>query len=379
MGEVWPTTWLDAANAVRSKPEKYITPRQLWELMDEHKVADISAVVLAQWLHELGEILYFHDNEELNDVVVLKPQWVSEYISKVLEDEEVIDELGIFTRDRMDVVWQDLDPAMRYHFLRLMERFDLSYRTLENKEISLIVERLRLDQPNYEHLWNAPKATGVCNEITMKFDIKTIPAGVPTWFIARSHRFTTHTHWRNGALFAYERERAHVALVRAIPHDGHLLLVVRGPNPQNFFALLKDGIEVTLARFPGLQVTRLIPCPGHDGTPCIHEFDYDDLLRRINRKPTIECPKSDSYEEVSVDGLLFGLHRSTQDAVLLRIEKLEVHEVERHEEVKGALENLLALTQREFTNAFRREQAKIESHCPNTFVLRPRDAEGRYR
>jgi len=35
---------------------------------------------------------------------------------------------------------------------------------------------------------------------------------------------------------------------------------------------------------------------------------------------------------------------------------------------------MLKLIQREFTNAFHREQAKIESHCPNIFVLRPQEA-----
>jgi hypothetical protein len=80
---------------------------------------DISQPVLAQWLHELGEILYFQNNEELNDIVILKPQWVTQYISKVLESEAVINSFGIFTRDCMDQLWRNLAPSMRDHFLRL--------------------------------------------------------------------------------------------------------------------------------------------------------------------------------------------------------------------------------------------------------------------
>ncbi|MEJ7630942.1 MAG: COR domain-containing protein [Rubrobacteraceae bacterium] len=374
MGEHWPASWLNAANAVRSMPEKYVPPHRLWHLMTQHQVQASSQVVLARWLHELGEILFFHNNEELNDIVILQPQWVSQYISKVLESEEVIRRSGVFTREHMIELWQDLDPAMQDHFLRLMERFDLSYRTLERRDISLVVERLPLDQPDYEPMWDAYKANGSYHEIGMKFDLNTIPAGIPTWFIARVHRFTTRTHWRNGAVFAYEPdERKHLALVQSFPHQSYLRLTVRGPTPANFFALLKDGVDLTLARFPGLQVNRLIPCPGHDGEPCSHEFSYEQLLKRVEKKPMIECPES--LEDVSVHGLLFGLDWSTKDAVLIRINELQAASEEQHEEVLGELKNLRELSQREFVSAFRREQAKIESHCPNIFALRPRSVE----
>jgi GTPase SAR1 family protein len=180
MGEKWPTTWLNAANALRASPEKYVTPAKLRTILATHGVRGQDASILAQWLHELGDILYFRDNEELSDLVILKPQWVTEYISKVLESQEVQDGNGIFTRQHMEALWPDLDPAMREHFLCLMERFDLSYRTLENREISLVVERLPLDPPDYTPLWDTPRSTGEYGEIAMRFQLSTVPSGIPT-------------------------------------------------------------------------------------------------------------------------------------------------------------------------------------------------------
>ncbi|MBD2242597.1 COR domain-containing protein [Nostoc sp. FACHB-888] len=375
MGEIWPTTWLNAANAIRTQPKKQITPQQLWDIMAEFQVADISKEVLARWLHELGEILYFQDNEELNDIVILKPQWVTEYISKVLESEDVIKRCGIFSRQEMDRLWHDLERYMRDHFLRLMERFDLSYPIPESQDLSLVVERLPFDPPNYEHKWQQIKQTGECNEISMKFQLNTIPAGIPTWFIARQHRFTTGIHWRNGVLFAYEQE--HLALVEAVKSDRYLQLTVRGAYPQNFFALLKDGIELTLARFPGLQIQRFIPCPGHRGEACIHLFNYANLEKAITRHPPIiDMQCQESFESVAVSSLLFGLDWRTEDKVLSRIDQLEKTVVDTvvggQEAILDQLNNIREFMQREFTNAFRREQAKIDSRCPNVFVLRPR-------
>ena len=371
MGEKWPTNWLNAVAELRARPEKHITPAQLFDLMTRQKVS--SCGVLARWLHELGDILYFQEDEELSDLVVLKPQWVTEYIYKVLDCEDVQNKDGVFTREQKQALWRDLDPEMQEHFLRLMEKFDLSYRTLENREVSLVVERLPLDPPDYAAQWDALNAQPNCREIAMRFELNTLPSGIPTWFIARTHRFTTHTHWRTGALFADEEQR-HFALVQAFPHHRYLELTARGANPQNFFTLLKDGIEVTLRRFPGLQIERLMPCPGHGGEPCSHAFDYQHLQARIERVPPkleIECPVA--MENVSVSELLFGLHLQTQNAVLQRIDDLQSAMTEQHGEMLEELKNLRELTQREFTNAYRREQAQLDVRCPNVFVL------GKYR
>ena len=48
MGEVWPAAWLDAANVIRAKSEKYISPQQLWDLMADHHVTGTGAMTLAQ-------------------------------------------------------------------------------------------------------------------------------------------------------------------------------------------------------------------------------------------------------------------------------------------------------------------------------------------
>jgi len=373
MGETWPSIWLKAANVLRDSTENYITPQALQNIMIAQGIDGSQQPFLTQWLHDLGDMLYFPDSNELEDIVILKPQWVSEYISKVLESEDVINSGGILTRDEMKRLWHDLPSTLREHFLRLMERFDLSYRD-EDRAISLIVERLPLTPPDYQTKWNEIKALDNCKEITMTFKLNTLPAGIPTWFIARAHRFSTNIHWRYGALFEHEN---HLALVQASERDSTVQLSVRRPNPPNFFALLKDGLEVTLVRFPGLKIERKIPCLGHHGQTCPHEFKYEQLLKRYEKnKFTIECPET--LEDVAVNQLLYGWDWRTQDLVLSRLDQLgegqqQILAGQNH--ITSELKALRELTQREFTNAFRREQASIDAHCPNVFVLRTRESK----
>jgi len=372
MGERWPTTWLNFANALRNSKQRYTTPQKFWGVMTQYEIKPESQSVLATWLHELGEILFFQDNDDLNDIVIFKPQWVTEHISRVLEADEVIRSNGIFTRACMERLWQDLEASMRNHFLRLMERFDLSYRTLENKDISLIVERLPFEPPDFEPLWDAKQQEANCKQILMKFQLSEVLPGIPTWFIARQHRFTIEQgerrgiHWRTGVLFQ-DQEQKHLALTRISRDDRtnseYLQLTVRGAMPHSFFDLLKEGIELTLRRYPGLQITRLIPCPDPKQENCLHEFDYANLVKRLERTPPkedIECPSC--LENISVTQLLFGLHWTTQDAVLARLDSIQDGQSELRE-----------LVQSQFLRQFRQQQKLIESHCPNVFVLRPDD------
>ena len=214
----------------------------------------------------------------------------------------------------------------------------------------------------------------------------TIPSGVPTYFIARQHRFTMRKHWKYGALFADDPDQPkHLALVRSYPHERYLELAVREPYPHNFFALLRGGLELTLARFKGLKETiqRTVPCPGHGDTDCPFRFDYRHLERALERdQPAEHIQCQESLELVSVPGLMYGLHWETQGQVMSRLDRLESNVrgdiagsrdnlkaeiVGGRDAVLDELKDLRTLVQRQFII----EQSKIESHCPRVFTLLP--------
>lgn len=372
MGEEWPATWMEAAKDVRSREEKHVTAKTLQAVLTGRGVRKHDVPIVGQLLHDLGDILYYQDDEELHDTVILDPQWVIRHISDVLDDPEIKTGLGIFEREHMERIWSGIkEPHMRDRFLRLMERYDLSYRTLEDRDISIVVERLSEDAPDYSEMWEAKAGQG---EVSMTFKLNTIPAGIPTWFIARTHRFTTYTHWRYGAVFADEKDRKHLALVRALPHQRCVQLTVRGPQPHNFFTLLRDGFELTLQRFPGLKVQRVIPCR-HNGAPCEHEFDFAHLQNAVERRPAIpdvQCPVA--FEMVSVSDLVYGIEWDTPnafDAQLVRIDRNTTANLKETRALRADMSELFELVQRQFTQLFRLEQDKMETHCPNVFVLRP--------
>jgi internalin A len=374
MGQECPRLWIDAARAIQdtqqylSQPgaaRDYFQRHELLRLLAEHSLDGAEAAVLLRWYHDLGGLLHFPDDPELRDLVILNPWWVSRVISRVLDHEDAALDQGLFTRDHGEQVWGDLPEQLRAHFLRLMEHFDLSYRIPDSGGDSLVVARLPADPPEYEPGWNALGRRGPSSELAMHYHFSSIPAGIPTWFIARSHRFSTGLHWRHGALLR-DGDGKHLGLVRAFPHERRVELAVRGPYPQNFFALLRDGLELTLARFPGLQVRRTVPCPHGNGRPCAGAFEYEALLQRHEKgKERIECQHCG--EEAVVAALLFGWGAGAGGQELLRLlhEKVEAGFARQQE----AFRDLAALAQRNFTTLFNTLQRLDETHCPNVFTL----------
>ena len=139
----------------------------------------------------------------------------------------------------------------------------------------------------------------------MKFQLSEILPGIPTWFIARQHRFTIDTRRTTRHPLAHRRPvprpRAKSTSPSSAPSATKLPTPIISTSPyadsvpHNFFDILQEGLELTLRRYPWPQghsppypvLTPPEPPTAH------HEFDYANLTKRLERTPpknTIECP-----------------------------------------------------------------------------------------
>ena len=376
MGSRWPMNWLTGLEAISALRQQHATPEELCRRLREVGVIDAShQFYLLRTLHILGDILYFDEDEELRDTIILRPQWVNGYVARVLDSPEVAEKHGLLTRPHERQLWSDLELSLRDRFLLLMEKFDLSYRiTDDSSAASLVVERLPWDNPNYLDRWDDAMQNPEFKEIRLRYQLSTFPPGVPTWFIAREHRFTTNTHWRNGALLQHTGDGRVLGLIRADRKDKTVDLAVRGPVPHFFFSVLQDGFESTLRRYQGLEITRLVPCKCARGIgtqlnqPCKHLYQYEPLLRRVEKNVSeVECELS--FSKVSVADLLFGIAPTTTEKLMNRLDQIDQNISEFRSEAAWA--------QREFLKNLRRNQARLEALCPTIFTLTPTDRKVR--
>lgn len=383
MGIERPRNWVNATQAVRDLDKKCLSRNELFTLFQSSGVDIESHESLAVYLHELGHILYYPEDEDLRDIIIIKPAWVSKHIARILDDPEVTFKGGFLPRALMNKLWHDLDPHWHDKFITLMEKFDLAYRTdvttyqyQERDAVCLVVEKLKFEEhPFYKDVWDQIKGQP---EITFKYVLDTIPAGIPTWFIARTHRFSQNIHWRYGALLK-DKSLKHVGLVIAKPERKEVWLHVRGPMPHYFFAQLRDTLEFTFSRFEGLKYTVYIPCPGHGDEPCDHFFDLKKHLeKRLTLQPpktTIECPIK--MEDVDVSQMLFGISFAPHNIPLVSqitrsIEQiLDTQTGQLMEKMHTQNRELAKFIQLEFLKSYQIQQDFMDQTCPNIFTLKP--------
>jgi len=388
MGTRWPADWQKAedelANRVQSRQSR-MSLSDLWTVMDTNGVGSDSHELLARALDGMGKVRVFLDDDELRNVVVLDPQWLTSRIARVLKNADqhgkAICRHAILQRTHWAMFWPEDDEPTHRLFARMMRNFDLVYALEDSQDSWLVVQLLPYqlaeeDRVELNRLWSGFETQ---REMSMKWRFEqSIPPGIPTWFIAREHRFSLELHWRLGVLLADNpADPRHLGLIQSYPEQRYVQLTVRGPMPYYFFSVLRDGLEYTLARYPGLRLTKTIPCPGHQGTPCKYEFDLRRLEKAIEReKPVLEIQCQEAFEDMAIPQLLFGLHWSTQDTVISEMDRLLGKRLATTEDtILAALAELRALVQREFLRSFSAQQGLEESHCPNVFAVLP-EGEG---
>ncbi len=401
MGQPWPLSWVKVEQELAACPEHHISSAKYMELCLAKGIhAELAQGSLGSYLHDLGKILYFRDDPILKDIIVLKPNWITKAISLVLEDEKTRDRSGILVHAELPGIWtvdeqgQQYDPILYPLFLRLMERFDLCYQidpqlSWEHATQSLIPQLLPYQPPLSLPTWTIEERQAGKIHIEMIYHLDFLPAGIMSWFIVRTHRYTCNLHWREGVVLSYQD---HWARVELFPRRGKLCLEVWGVEPRTFLVILKETLDLILSRFKGLQVRREVPCICHlqsgEEWACREAYRYEeDLVRRLNRGvETIQC--RESLREVVVRDLLYGLHMSTtpqvravvaagQQEILQRLDSTQ-HKEDLLLSSNGTLLHLLQrLNQlcewhvRQFIRLWNFEMQKMGKECPNTFFLIP--------
>ena len=373
MGQRISTRWTTARDAVlalaRTKPQ--ISYEMFAEICAQNQVAGDEVDTLAKLMHDLGLIIYYNEDEGLKNIVVLNPDWLTRAISYVLDDRETVDAGGVLDHRRLRAIWQDPKDGYpgQYHpyFLRLMEKFDISYR-LDGDETHSLVPQL-VPHPRPALPWQSgdtPPASVRTLSLTCRL---TEPApGLIPWLTARHHWESTGTHWRRGVFLrhpirAYQSE-ALLQLVR----DDELSLEVRAPSPDLYFNVLRDSIEHLISqRWPGLGYRLYIPCPGTlpSAASCQGRFPLDGLLlARQSGDTTIRC--MDCGVQSNIPALLTGFTMPDQP-VATEVEQM-------HHKVANLATSVDGLMRQasEIADTVRRVNRVVSTevtNCPRLFTL----------
>jgi internalin A len=214
---------------------------------------------------------------------------------------------GVLNHARLKEIWQDREEGYnyRYHpyFLRLMEKFDISYRLDGDELHSLIPQLVPHQRPVLPWDSDTQPPAGIRTLALVCRLSEPVPGLIP-WLTVRHHRASTGAHWRRGIFLRHPIAAYASEALLEVRSNNELAVAVRAPSPDLYFNVLRDSIEdlITL-RWPGLSYRIFIPCPGKtiSGAPCSGQFPLDGLLRQREAGQTIvpcmDCPQA---HEISV-------------------------------------------------------------------------------
>jgi hypothetical protein len=331
-------------------------------------------------MHDLGLIIYYAEDEGLRDIVVLNPEWLTKATSDVLEDDATRQAGGMLEHARLKTIWHDLagGHAARYYpyFLRLMEKFDISYRLDGDETRSLVVQLVPYRRPALPWEPGSHLPPGI-RTLRLVFRLSEPAPGLIPWLTVRHHRHSTGIYWRDG-VFLRHRDKAYASEALLELHgETELALHVRAPSPDLYFNFLRESIEDLISRrWPGLEKPRLyIPCPGRkaDGTPCPGMFPLEGVLRqREGGQRTVTCMECPAAPETSE--LLTGFSTPPLEA---KVEKILEEVTSTHADV--TIGNGLAAEIADTVRRVHRILSTEVTDCPRLFTFAPHRPSGSKR
>jgi hypothetical protein len=385
MGQLVSPRWVAARNEILALAETapQIPYERFVETCQLHQVDGDEIFTLAELMHDLGQIVYYGTDEGLRDFVVLDPEWLTKAISYVLEDDVTKRSDGVLDHARLAEIWRDRQDGQAYdaryypYFLRLMEKFDVSYRLEDDEYRSLVAQLVPHERPDLPWDTHTPPPDGI-RSLALVCQLSESVPGLMAWLTVRHHRASIGKHWRSGVFLRHPiTAYASDALVE-LRTPVQLAVDVRAPSPDLFFNVLRDSIEDLITRrWPGLEYSLFVPCPtrGSDGLRCRGLFPLKFLLGYREQSGT-HAPCHDCFVNRDISELLTGF---AQPELYLQpqLERLQDQVAEVASGV-NRLESYAAETADSMRQVLRVVGTEI-TDCPRLFTLTQENPAGARR
>ena len=326
MGMEFNRDWKAARDELLNMDAPRIAYCDFSAICERHGISAAATQALAYLMHDLGYIVYYGDDERLKNDVVLQPEWLTKAIAVVLEDRKTQEMDGILPDRRLTEVWRDHSLKDQPHyetdlypfFLRLMEKYDVSYR-LVDEEATLVAQHVPQVRPT-ELPWlpeiEPPDGT---RRIAMVCDMEEDPPGLVPWMIVRTHPYAYEQrnekdevhryHWQKGMFLQYQQDAT--AMLELRGREFHIY--VQALFPKYFMARLEQILQKLIEdNWPGLKdrYRFAVPCQGHrDGKPCDGSFRIDFLQHRHEAKGKNEVDCQNCFSSQNIDALLYGFEK----------------------------------------------------------------------
>ena len=227
INEVIPLKWLKyekALQIVKKGGHRYISLAQARHIASEvcNINKDNEILTLLNYLHDLRNLIHFDDTPELNNVVVLDPQWLIDVFKKVItvrpydcKEREFLDlwrkleTKGILEEKLLEHVWGPLnrDIQTSESFIAIMEKFSLLC-AWPSSDVSCakqyLVPSMLKSLPPEDITKLVASAHVQLPSLYVNFDSGQVPPGFFPRLVLQFHQWDKENFWRPGSPKLYQ-------------------------------------------------------------------------------------------------------------------------------------------------------------------------------
>ena len=305
VGTELPKTWVKVRQALEANSRNHITLEEYLNLCQENGFTRYKdKLQLSGYLHDLGVCLHFQNDDLLRKTVILKPTWGTDAVYKVLDNPQVIQNLGKFDRRDLAAIWrEDQYAAMRPELLRLMMNFKLCYEIPSRPNTYIAPQLLSPNQPEYT--WNE------VDNLLLRYIYDFMPKGILTRFIVEMHPWIEdQTHvWKTGVVLR-SKDGARAEVIE-LYHCKEIRIRVSGSRRRDLLTAVRYELDKIHVSYDRLKYSTLVPCNCRTckGRQDPHFYPFHKLQERItNGKQTIECDNA-PYLNVNISSLIEDVTR----------------------------------------------------------------------
>ena len=299
VGTPLPKTWVQVRQALEQDGRNHIPLNEYLTLCQNNGFTKREdKLQLSGYLHDLGVCLHFQDDPLLKKTVILNPTWGTDAVYAVLDNADVNNNLGRFTKADLTHIWrEDKYADMQDELLQLMMKFKLCYEIPSRQGTYIAPQLLSPNQPEYD--WDET------NNLLLRYTYVFMPKGILTRFIVEMHPWikTQICVWKTGVVLSKDGAQAEVIELYPLKQ---IHIRVSGNRRRDLLTTIRHELDKIHSTYTLLKCSTLVPCNciTCKGLQEPHFYAFKNLRDRLtNRKTTVEC-NTLPYLDVDISSLI---------------------------------------------------------------------------
>ncbi|MCX5964137.1 MAG: leucine-rich repeat domain-containing protein [Cyanobacteria bacterium] len=322
-GLPFPNKWLNVRNILENDSRNHIPLTDYQTLCTRNGITNEDEMLhLSQFLHNLGTCFHFQADLNLKQLLILKPNWGTAAVYKVLDCDRVKQNLGQFTTQDLTTIWNHKQyNNLHSQLLQLMKEFKLCYEIPKNPGRYIAPHLLASTPPCYD--WNPE------NNRIVRYEYKGfMPKGILTRIIVEMHKRIENVSipnqalvWKTGVVLTHNNTRAELTENQTYRK---IEIRVSGPRPRDLLTLIHDEFQDIHDSYDNLNYDTLIPCncPTCKPSPTPHTYTLKSLQTRLEKAQyKVQCDIS--YDDVQVRGLIDDVFAEPDDDLEQHLDRLD--------------------------------------------------------